>query len=186
VFQQDAFQNDVTGTGKAFQVVGSAAAPPGPVCLLLLEDGTGFVTLEDDSGRLLLEQCPPERAVGKPHAVRLRRQRRRALQRALKAARRVEDEINDPAVSAAEQEALRQAAIAANRAIVAAYDEAASAEVNADLLRLANSLNATASARRTSETIAHARRAIATAHAMVAQAQAQEDDEMQIILLALQ
>jgi len=158
------------------------------LCFLQLENASGLLQLEDASGNLALEQCPPD--VTPPPGAALAvhtftRARWAALQKAIKATRRLEQDISGDN-TAKEQAALQAAAIAANRAILAAYDEAHTAKLNADLNRLANSLNAAVSASKVTTTIRHANRAVVAAAMIIKRTQEEEEETMQVILLALQ
>src|SRR5262245_24774466 len=186
MFQSNAFQNDVTGTIKAFQV---SAAPPEEICLLQLEDGSGNLELEDGSGALQLEQCPPEPAPptggGAGFVHTFTRRRWRELQLAIEAEQRAEMDLRGGR-KPKQQEAIQAAIAAANKAILAALDEAETARLNHELVQMAHALDAAMGATRVTASIKAANRVVALSQAIVAATRAEEDELMQVFLLTLQ
>jgi hypothetical protein len=88
----------------------------------------------------------------------------------------------------AQQEAIEAAITATNRAILHAREAAETAKLNADLVRLANALDAAVGAKKVAYSIKRANAAIAASEAIIAEArrQAEEDEEdMAAILLML-
>jgi hypothetical protein len=84
-----------------------------------------------------------------------------------------------------QQEKLQDAIAAANAAILAAHDQAETAALNADLRKLANSLNAAVSASRVTASIKHANIAIIAAKSITAHIKQQQEDEEEIEMVFL-
>jgi hypothetical protein len=82
-----------------------------------------------------------------------------------------------------QQEKLYDAVAATNRAIMAAYDQAATAKINEEMQRLANSLDAAFGATRVTASIKNANAAIAAANVIIAHYREQEEEEMQMVFL---
>jgi hypothetical protein len=184
-FQSNAFQS------AGFQV---PAAGGGPIrdnaCLLEFEDASGDLILEDGLGFLALEVCvevaPALGGAGFVHFYS--RRRWRELMEALYAEEQALADIQGNRTPA-QQDALRAATDAANAALLAAQQAHESAKLNADLVRLTNSLNAAVGASKVKYSIGRANAAIAASHSIIAEIRRQEeeeDEDMRAILMILQ
>jgi hypothetical protein len=112
------------------------------------------------------------------------RRRWRELLLAIEAERNAEDDIRGNRTPK-QQEKLQDAIRATNAAILAAHDQAETAKLNADLRKLANSLNAAVSASRVTASIKHANTAIIAAQSITAYVKQQQEDEEELEMVFL-
>ena len=153
-------------------------------CVLKLEEQSGpsFLVLEAIDGYLALEICDQQRGSGAGYVHTLTRRRWREWELAYEAEMRaIEDREGNRTV--AQQAAIQAATDAANAALRAAADAAETAQLNADLVRLANALDGALSASRVTASIKRAKAAVIAAQAILDELE--EDEDMQAILLTL-
>jgi hypothetical protein len=143
VFQQNAFQNDVTGPIKGFQVL--AGVPPAAL------GGGGFVQT-------------------------FSRRRWREFMLAYDAEMRAIMDLQGSR-TIPQQDAIRAAKDAAEKALLAVVDAAETEKLNADLVRLANALDAALGSKKVAYSIKRANAAIAASEAIIAEAKRQEQEE---------
>jgi len=187
VFQRNAFQNNVSGAIKGFQV--AAGVIRDNDCLLEFETDDGNLILEDGSGFLALEICEerPPSGGGAGYIHYFSRRRWRELMLALEAEERAIADIRGSR-TIKQQEALQAAIDRANAAILAATQAAETAQLNAELIRLAHALDAAVSASRVTASIKAANKAFAVSNLIIAQLRREQEEEeelMQVLLLTL-